>query len=193
MDKVIYIVRHCSAEGQSPHADLTAEGIVQAEKLAAFFDEVEVDRIVTSPFVRARMTAEPLAERKGLYFEEDSRLAERTLSSYDFEDWLLKLEDSFLDVHLKYEGGESSHEAMERVCNVVEELPDGSKTVLVTHGNLMTLLLRCYDEHVGFAEWQALTNPDVYRVHVTEVGANVERIWREELLEESQSSDHVFE
>lgn len=185
MEKVIYIVRHCSAEGQSPHADLTAKGIVQAEKLAAFFDGIEVDRIITSPFVRARMTAEPLAERKELYFEEDSRLAERTLSSYDFEDWLLKLEDSFLDVHLKYEGGESSHEAMERVCNVVDELPDSSKTVLVTHGNLMTLLLRCYDEHVGFAEWQALTNPDVYRVHVTDAGANVERIWREELLTES--------
>lgn len=180
MEKVIYIVRHCAAEGQSPHADLTAEGIVQAEKLAKFFDEIEVDRIITSPFVRARMSAEPLADRKELYFEEDSRLAERTLSSYDFEDWLLKLEDSFLDLHLQYEGGESSHEAMERVCTVVEELPNDSKTVLVTHGNLMTLLLRCYDQQIGFTEWQALTNPDVYRVQVTDVGGQVERIWRDD-------------
>lgn len=182
MEKVVYIVRHCEAEGQSPHADLTAKGIVQAEKLAEFFDGIEVDRIITSPFVRARMSAEPLANRKGQYFEEDSRLAERTLSSYDFEDWLLKLEDSFLDAHLKYEGGESSHEAMERVCNVVDELPDGSTTVLVTHGNLMTLLLRCYDEHIGFTEWQALTNPDIYRVNISDSEARVERVWREENL-----------
>lgn len=182
MEKVLYIVRHCAAEGQSPHADLTAEGIVQAEKLAGFFKEIDVDRVITSPFIRARRTAEPIADGKKLHIEEDSRLAERTLSSYEFEDWLLKLEDSFLDLHLKYEGGESSHEAMERVCNVVDELPDGSKTVLVTHGNLMTLLLRCYDERIGFQEWQALTNPDVYRVHVTDSGAQLKRIWKEEAL-----------
>ncbi len=183
LDKIIYIVRHCAAEGQSPHADLTTEGIVQAGKLADFFADLKVDRIITSPFVRARRTADPIADKKGMYFEEDSRLAERTLSSHSFEDWLLKLEDSFLDIHLKYEGGESSYEAMERVCKVVDELPDGSRTVLVTHGNLMTLLLRCYDERIGFPEWQALTNPDVYRVRVTEDGAQVERIWKEEALQ----------
>lgn len=183
LEKVIYIVRHCAAEGQSPHADLTAEGIVQSEKLAEFFEEREIDRVISSPFVRARRTAEPIADGKKIHIEEDSRLAERTLSTHDFKDWLLKLEDSFLDVHLKYEGGESSHEAMERVYKVVDELPDRSKTVLVTHGNLMTLLLRCFDERVGFQEWQALTNPDVYRVHVTDKGAQVERIWKEEDLE----------
>jgi 2,3-bisphosphoglycerate-dependent phosphoglycerate mutase len=183
LEKVFYIVRHCAAEGQSAHADLTAEGIMQTGKLAEFFKGIEIDRIITSPFVRARRTAEPIADLKGIYIEEDSRLSERTLSSHDFEDWLLKLEDSFLDVHLKYEGGESSHEAMERVCKVADELPDGSKTVLVTHGNLMTLLLRCYDERIGFQEWQALTNPDVYRVHITNGSAQVERIWKEEALQ----------
>lgn len=181
LEKTIYVVRHCSAEGQEPNADLTAEGVVQAEKLAAFFKEIEVDRIVTSPFVRARMTAEPIADLKGFYFEEDSRLAERTLSSRNFDDWLLKLEDSFLDVHLKYEGGESTHEAMERVRKVVDELPDGSRAVLVTHGNLMSLLLKSYDERIGFEEWQALTNPDVYRVHVRDAETLVERVWKDDV------------
>jgi len=180
LEKTIYIVRHCSADGQSPHADLTAEGIVQAEKLAGFFSELEADRVISSPFTRARRTAEPIADAKGIHIEEDSRLAERTLSSHAFEDWLLKLEDTFLDDHLKYEGGESSYEAKERVCKVVDELPDGSKVILVTHGNLMTLLLRCYDERIGFQEWQALTNPDVYRVQLTDNDVQVERIWKEE-------------
>ncbi|MCG7343363.1 histidine phosphatase family protein [Sporosarcina sp. ACRSL] len=183
MEKTIYIVRHCAADGQSPHADLTAEGIIQAEKLADFFAEIEVDRVISSPFVRARRTTEPIADRKRIHMEEDSRLAERTLSTYNFEDWLLKLEETFLDFHLKYEGGESSYEAMDRVCKVVDELPDSSKTVLVTHGNLMTLLLRCFDEQIGFQEWQSLTNPDVYRVQVTNDGARVERIWKEEALQ----------
>ncbi len=34
--------------------------------------------------------------------------------------------------------------------------------VLVTHGNLMTLILKHYNERVGYAEWGNLQNPDVY-------------------------------
>ncbi|MBB4824529.1 2,3-bisphosphoglycerate-dependent phosphoglycerate mutase [Sporosarcina luteola] len=180
MKKTIYIVRHCEAEGQSAHADLTAKGVMQASKLAAFFEDKLVDRIVTSPFLRARMTAQPLSDLKGIYYEEDSRLAERTLSEHDFEDWLLKLEDTFLDLNLVYEGGESSNEAMSRVCEVVDELPDGSHAVLVTHGNLMTLLLRCFDERIGFKEWQALTNPDVYQVTLTDGKVDIKRIWTDD-------------
>jgi broad specificity phosphatase PhoE len=39
-----------------------------------------------------------------------------------------------------------------------------SATLLVTHGNLMALLLKNFDDRIGFAEWQQLTNPDVYRI-----------------------------
>ena len=74
MEKVIYIVRHCAAEGQAPLATLTAEGILQSGLLAAFFDDIEVDRIITSPFKRARETAWPVAEKKKLHVEVDSRL-----------------------------------------------------------------------------------------------------------------------
>jgi 2,3-bisphosphoglycerate-dependent phosphoglycerate mutase len=177
MEKIIYIVRHCSAEGQAPHAALTAEGILQAERLAGFFDGIEVNRIITSPFSRARQTGWPIAERKKLHVEVDSRLGERVLSSRDFKDWLIKLEGTFFDLNLKYEGGESSSEAMSRVCDVVDELGDGSRTVLVTHGNLMALLLRCYDERFGFEQWQALTNPDVYVVRIKDEDSEVARIW----------------
>ncbi|MEK5067946.1 histidine phosphatase family protein [Sporosarcina sp. FSL K6-1508] len=177
MEKTIYIVRHCSAEGQAPHAELTAEGILQAAQLAEYFDGIEVDRIITSPFSRARQTGWPLAERKNLHVEVDSRLGERVLSSTEFKDWLIKLEDTFLDLHLKYDGGESSREAMTRVCDVLDELEEGSQTVLVTHGNLMALLLRCYDERFGFEQWQALTNPDVYMLRIKDEDSEVKRVW----------------
>ncbi len=177
MEKVIYIVRHCSAEGQPPQADLTDEGVLQAGELAKFFEDIGVDRIISSPFKRAQRTAWPLAERKELHVEVDSRLSERVLSSHDLKDWLVKLEESFIDLHLKCEGGESSNEAMSRVCDVVDGLLDGSQTVLVTHGNLMALLLKYFEERFGFEEWQALSNPDVYRVRITDEGPDVERIW----------------
>lgn len=177
MEKIIYIVRHCSAEGQAPDAKLTAEGVLQANQLVEFFEDIEVDRIITSPFARARQTGWPIADRKKLHVEVDSRLGERVLSSVDFEDWLIKLEDTFFNPHLKYEGGESSSEAMSRVCDVVDELGDGSRTVLVTHGNLMALLVRYYDRRFGFEHWQALTNPDVYVVRIKDGNSEVARIW----------------
>lgn len=177
MVKTIYVVRHCSAEGQWPEAGLTAEGILQAGRLAEFFDGIEVDRIITSPFKRARETAGPLIEKKGLYVEVDSRLMERVLSSTEFTDWLIKLEDTFLDLQLKYDDGESSSEAMSRICDVIDELGEDSRTVLVTHGNLMALLLRSYDDQFGFEKWQALTNPDVYVVQVKDEVTAVERLW----------------
>ncbi len=42
----------------------------------------------------------------------------------------------------------------------------------------MTLLLKRFDDRFGFAQWQALMNPDVYRVTVTAGGAAVTRLWR---------------
>ena len=122
MEKIIYVIRHCSAEGQAADADLTAEGILQAEKLVQFFDGIEIDQIISSPFLRARRSAGPLAKEKGIHIEQDSELAERVLSSHNLEDWLVKLEATFVDASLKYEGGESSMEATARVRKVVEEL-----------------------------------------------------------------------
>ncbi|MBO1909917.1 histidine phosphatase family protein [Sporosarcina sp. 6E9] len=177
MGKVVYLVRHCEAEGQAPHAKLTPEGKRQAEELALFFGKVKIERIISSPFVRARSTALPIAESKGLSIEQNSDLAERVLSSQDEENWLEKLRDSFLDVHLKYKGGESSIEAMTRAYKVLKEISGDRPTVIVTHGNLMTLLLRCFDKRFGFEEWKALTNPDVFRISETGGHVSVKRVW----------------
>lgn len=183
MEKLVYVVRHCEAEGQSPHARLTGHGKAQAEQLVAFFDEIEIDQIIVSPFVRTRCTALPLAESKGLCMEQNSNLTERVLSTRHEEDWLKKLKDSFSNVHLKYKGGESSIEAMTRVYKVVKELQNGSRTVIVTHGNLMTLLLRCFDKGFGFEEWKSLTNPDVYLIKFNIGEVSIQRIWDKRYLQ----------
>lgn len=180
MGKILYVVRHCHAEGKAPHAKLTEEGRQQAKALGRFFKTKDVDRIISSSLLRARETAWPLAESKQMHLEQDSRLSERVLADRDFEDWLVKLEDSFLDLHLKYEGGESSIEAMTRVKNIVDALKEDSRTMLITHGNLMTLLLRCFDERYGFQEWQSLTYPDVYLLSIEGEMAHIERLWEDD-------------
>ena len=68
---------------------------------------------------------------------------------------------------------------MQRAADLVREveLHAAEVTLLVTHGNLMTLLLKHFDQRIGFVEWQRLTNPDVYRVVLAPERAQITRVW----------------
>ena len=138
-----------------------------------------IERTISSPFVRAIQSIAPLAERLGLPIATDKRLAERVLAAGDLPDWLAALKSSFDDLHRCLAGGESSRAAMQRASEVASEAMahPASATLLVTHGNLMTLLLKRFDDRIGFAEWQQLTNPDVYRISLSPERAEIARIW----------------
>ncbi|MBV9209981.1 MAG: histidine phosphatase family protein [Acidobacteria bacterium] len=168
--KTLYVVRHCKAEGQEADAPLTPEGVAQSNSLADALATAKIERIISSPYRRATQSVAPLARRLNLAVELDSRLVERVLCSSSRPDWQELLCASFSDLDLSFEGGESSREAMQRALAVVGEIEKhaAQNTVLVTHGNLMALLLKHFDDSIGFAEWHALSNPDVYRVGLTQ-------------------------
>lgn len=176
MEKTLYLVRHCKAAGQSPDAPLTKEGKEQAQALVGFFSGREIQHIISSPFVRAVQSVEPLAAYLEMPVEIDDRLAERVLSTQDLPDWLERLEESFGNLDLKLAGGESGKEAMERGSAVLETAPD--QCILVTHGNMMGLLLKQIDIEFGFEEWMKLSNPDVYEVKITEENKKINRLWQ---------------
>lgn len=160
--KKIYVIRHCEAEGQLPEARLTKKGYQQALKLSSYFSEMNIERILSSPFIRAIETIQPFAEIFDIKVEKNENLTERVLSNQNLPDWLEKLSKTFDDNELKYEGGESSREAMQRIVGVVEEVfkSEYNNAIIVTHGNLMSLLLKFYNNHFGFENWKNLSNPD---------------------------------
>lgn len=172
--KTIYLVRHCSATGQSPEAELSELGYQQAQDLVRFFENVLVKQIISSPFLRAQYSITATAESKNLTVILDDRLSERILSTTDIPNWLEVLEKTFEDMNLKLEGGESSQEAMTRGIEVVKTAPNHS--ILVTHGNLMSLLLKYYDDSFGFSEWKSLSNPDVYKLMIGEHESSISRL-----------------
>lgn len=176
MEKTIYVVRHCRAEGQAPDAELTEEGKTQSKELAGFFKDKNIQHIISSPFTRAIQSIEQTADSLGLEMEIDGRLAERVLSSKNLPDWMERLEESFEDLDLKMAGGESSREAADRGMQVLEAAPD--RTILVTHGNLMGLLLKRIDGAYGFEEWKKLSNPDVYEVKAMDKNIYATRLWK---------------
>jgi 2,3-bisphosphoglycerate-dependent phosphoglycerate mutase len=159
-------VRHCQSTGQEPDAPLTSLGHQQAEQLAETLQARGIARIVSSPYLRARQSIEPLARRLGLTVHTDERLIERVLSSQSLDDWRVRLRAAWDDHDLVLPGGESSREATRRGMAALSEiLADGRRpTVVVTHGNLLALLLHAFDGRPGFATWEQLINPDLFEI-----------------------------
>ena len=49
--------------------------------------------------------------------------------------------------------------------------------VVVTHGNLMALILRSFKPQFGFQTWEGLSNPDVYCIAVHGERVEISRTW----------------
>lgn len=181
MGKKIYLITHCEAGGQSSEAQLTEKGVSQAAELAEFFTGMKIDRIISSPYLRAIQSIERVAKQEKIDIEIEARLAERILSTEVLSDWLDKLEATFEDLDLKLDRGESSREAMNRVVSVVEEIfkSDSENTLIVTHGNLMSLLIKNYLPDFGFEQWKRLSNPDVFLLKLKNNEILIERLWQE--------------
>ncbi|MDR6290413.1 MULTISPECIES: histidine phosphatase family protein [Inquilinus] len=179
MTSGIYLIRHCRAAGQEPAAPLTEEGHAQALRLRDRLAATPIARVVSSPFLRARDSAAPLAARLGLPLGIDERLAERVLAADPAEDWRDRLRQSFADPGLRWPGGESGAEAMARGRAAVDAAAAdaGGPVAVVTHGNLLALILHSFDGRSGFDTWAGLTNPDVYRI---DPAGQVQRWWSDE-------------
>ena len=54
----------------------------------------------------------------------------------------------------------------------------GKRTVIVTHGNLLALLLQWVDAAVGYEHWSRLSNPDVFLVQIHgKIPSGFQRSW----------------
>jgi len=49
--------------------------------------------------------------------------------------------------------------------------------VVVSHGQLIGLVLHAIDPAFGFAAWEAMTNPDVFLVERDAAGLRFRRLW----------------
>ena len=76
--------------------------------------------------------------------------------------------------------GRSPNEATKRINELVEELKQSNhkSVAIVTHGNIMSLLLNYYQPHFGFEEWKQLSNPDVFEMDFSKEHPVGNRIWR---------------
>ncbi len=176
----VLLVRHCESSGQAPEAPLTPRGHAQAEALATALAKHPIDHVASSPYLRARETIEPFAARAGLRLHIHAGLAERRLSPAPIEHWRDVVRLSFSDPEHRVPGGESGAETLARGWAALDAiLRDGHRlAVVVSHGQILSLILHSIDPSFGFAGWEVLRNPDVFLLKHAEAGSSTfERVW----------------
>lgn len=156
----LYLVRHGQTDSNRDgvglgRADvpLTKLGLQQAERLGERFRTIALDRVLTSPLLRAKQTAEPLAAWSSLTPVTTQALIELDVGETEgmpFPEMREKYPD-FLRLwaspecaHVRMPGGESLEDLADRLDPLVDELREAEhETVAVVSHNFTTKILLC--------------------------------------------------
>lgn len=195
---MLILIRHCSALGQAPEAELSQIGQIQSENLSEQISKFfNVTRIISSPFKRVIDTVAPLARKFNLKVECEELLRERYFCEEDVVDLWDKLRHSFDDFDYKAcEDGESNTECQKRAQTFLQSLQKSSGcTVIVAHGNIIATLLglNLARRPFGFDEMCSLTNPDVFILNFDFENKQLlsfDRIWNDS-FEKIQVNDRI--
>lgn len=168
MTNRLLFIRHCRSTGQAPDAPLAADGKADADRLAYRLLALGVDAAYASPFRRAIETVAPFAALRGLDVTLEERLVERRLEKEPSPAWLDHVRLSFDDDTYRAHGGETLAEARARGLAALTAIDarGHDRPAIVTHGNLLSSILRAIDASWGFEQWRGLGNPDLFAVRV---------------------------
>ena len=170
--RTIYFVRHCESikTGSDRGRGLTDAGQEQAQELVAFFKEIPIDAIYSSPMQRAMDSVRPLAEKRGLpiyeaafqerrFQETDERLSPERLEEL--------LKRSFQNDDYAQSGGESNQIARNRALTVIDQLlktHPHHRVVVATHGLVLALVLEHYTERPANEWLGAMGSPAIHQL-----------------------------
>lgn len=180
----LYLVRHAHTEGNRERAfqghtdaDLSVEGEAQLERLSDRFATIGIDRIYTSPLIRARKTAEAINRHHGKEILVDPGLIE--INAGDLEGM------PFSEVYEKYPeeinrflnapetfampGGESMKQVYDRITAAIGRIVEqnkGLRIVVVSHG----CALQNYLAHVlGYGQQGLSKSPICYNTGISHI------------------------
>ncbi|MDZ8117351.1 histidine phosphatase family protein [Pontiella agarivorans] len=183
----VYFIRHAQSEANlkdilASRRDfpLTEKGRADAQAIAAEFREIaELDRVVSSPLLRAQQTAEPIAKAFGLKVETDERIIEQELGVFSGMTY------AQLDERPDYEherskrwnwvpagGGESYEmiaERLEPFFRSLEKKPE-ERVLFVTHAVTMRLIKAHLEQTLPQYPNPIAKNGEIWKTEFTGLG-----------------------
>jgi len=172
---IVYLLRHAQSlpdqEVAEPEWPLSDTGVEQALALVEPLNKLEIDRIFTSPFRRAIATISPYCSGNDLAFEINEDLRERKLKEQSMlDDWQDLIERAWDDFDYALLNCESGYSCQNRISNCISSLVTthpGDTLLISSHGNAISLYLNKLDSAFGYAGWQSMKNPDLFRIIFT--------------------------
>ena len=182
----LYALRHAQKQGGDyysaslRHQDcpLTPAGEEAALRLADWFAPIHIDRILASGYLRAERTARHIAASKGLPLERDPRLNEiddGTIEGLSHAEIQAKYPEFWADFSsrskdVRFPGGETGEEVMERQQSLLSELIAADQDVLLVAHEVYIRLLVCnltglppYKRHLFRVDFCGLTEAEYSR------------------------------
>jgi len=157
-ERIVYLVRHCKPNLPSDSSicigvtdiPLNEEGFEQAEKLKRYFSDKNIKAIYSSPLIRAKETAEIIANNK-IKVEIRNDFSELNMGKWDgmtFEEIKQKYPDEYIERGNDFEnyiveGGESMSmcrdRALAQLWNIINNSTDN--IIIVAHAGVNRLIL----------------------------------------------------
>jgi probable phosphoglycerate mutase len=133
-------------DGSPADPGLSEKGIGQAAKLARWMETEKLDAIYSSPMARAKETADPLSEVKGIEITIESGIAEfdnqssvyipmEELKAKDYKRWLELVEGGFSE---QFDLTSFKKEALESIEKIILE-NSGKRVAAVCHGGVINV------------------------------------------------------
>lgn len=129
--------------------ELTELGHKQACELGEYIKEhsdIKIDKIVASPLIRAKNTAQHVSDITGIPMHTDERIREQNFGKYEGSgrksDEFLSAKRCFTD---NFASGESMMKVAQRVYNLLDELKENKdKTYLIVAHNGIARIIHSY-------------------------------------------------
>lgn len=176
--KKIYLVRHGESLGnvgsfrQGPEATLTDEGTKQAISVAGRFKDVKIDKIFSSPQMRAKLTAEAIAKElnKEIIFSDlliEKKVPTAIVGKQRTDPFVVdvdkQIRENIHNLDWKHSDEENFLDLKERAKKFFEmiESQEEENILVVTHG----IFMRCLAAYVMFGD--ELTSQEYWRTYIT--------------------------
>jgi len=186
MKTIIYMVRHAESpydERNERTRGLTAKGKLDVERVTKLLIAEGIDIIISSPYSRAVLTVEGLAQHLNLEIETIEDLRERHFASDYIIDLMSHIRENFYNPEYALPGGESNADCQNRsiaVLNTILKEHKGKKIAIGTHGLVMTLMMNHFDSNFGLDFLDQLKKPDIYKMQFEDLELKeVIRMWNE--------------
>ena len=123
MNTIIYMIRHAKSSfvfGEERTRNLTDQGLIDAKKVTDIMNNVKIDLIVSSPYIRAIQTIEEIAANKEIEIIVYEQLRERQLKGAALTENEIHqaIKTSFEDIDFHLTDGESIRDVQNRAIKI---------------------------------------------------------------------------